>query len=216
MRLRALILNCTLKNSTETSNTEAFINHAEKIFHELDVETEILRVAEYHIDFGNTSGEGGDEHWSLLLEKIKACDIFIMATPVWRGGRGPVVKLVAERMDGLTSEGDGINGQSPTYRKVCGAMVNGDEQGAKKAIASIYSDLSSQGFTVPVNAFSYWVDDVGSGRGYSEAQAEKHFFTNSMLHLMVHNLVQVANVLRELPYPTGPGEMEQKAKAISR
>jgi hypothetical protein len=43
MALKALFLNCTLKKSPETSNTEAFIKQAEKVFKDLDVETESIQ-----------------------------------------------------------------------------------------------------------------------------------------------------------------------------
>ncbi|NJX17363.1 flavodoxin family protein, partial [Tamlana crocina] len=36
MKLKALFLNCTLKKSPETSNTEAFIDQAKMMFKELD------------------------------------------------------------------------------------------------------------------------------------------------------------------------------------
>jgi hypothetical protein len=46
MKLKALFLNCTLKQSPDTSNTEAFIKNAIKVFRELDVESEIVRIAD--------------------------------------------------------------------------------------------------------------------------------------------------------------------------
>lgn len=44
MPLKVLFLNCTLKRSPETSNTEAFMKNAEKMFYELDVETESVNT----------------------------------------------------------------------------------------------------------------------------------------------------------------------------
>lgn len=69
MELKALFLNCTLKKSPETSNTEAFINEAEKIFQELKVTTEVVRVVDYNVHFGVTSNEGNGDEWPLILEK---------------------------------------------------------------------------------------------------------------------------------------------------
>ena len=215
MRLKALFLNCTLKKSPETSNTHAFIQNAEKIFAELNVATEIIRVVDHNVKFGNSSDEGAGDEWPMILQKIKDCDILVIATPIWRGDRSSVEKLVAERMDGIWSEANDHNGQYPTYNKVAGVMVDGNEDGAKKAISSICFDLSEHGFTVPVNAFTYYVGKAGPGPSYIKAEGDKHFFTNRLMYFMVHNLVHVARMLKENPYPSNLIELKQKAKSIS-
>lgn len=215
MALKALFLNCTLKKSPETSNTEAYISNAEKIFRELDVESESIRVADYNISFGNTSDEGKGDEWPKILQKVKESDIMIIATPIWRGDRSSVAKIVAERFDGIWNEADEKTGQYPTFNKVAGVMVDGNEDGAKKAISSICFDLSEHGFSLPVNAFSYYVGKAGPGPAYIEANGDKHFFTNRTLYLMVYNLVHLAKTLKENPYPTNVNELKEKAKKIS-
>lgn len=216
MALKALFLNCTLKKSPETSNTEAYIKNAEKIFHELDVKTESIRVVDHNLRFGNTSDEGEGDEWPAILKKIKESDMLIIATPVWRGDRSSVSKIVAERMDGVWNEADEELGQYPTFNKVAGVMVDGNEDGAKKAIASICFDLSEHGFTVPVNAFSYYVGAAGPGPAYIEAEGDKHLFTNRYLYLMVYNMVHLARILKENPYPTNVNLLKEKAKRISK
>lgn len=215
MPLKALFLNCTLKKSPETSNTHAFIENAERIFAELHVETEVLRVVDYNVRFGNTSDEGEGDEWPQILKKIKECDIFIIATPIWRGDRSSIAKVVSERLDGIWNEADEDNGQYPTFNKVGGVMVDGNEDGAKKAISSICFDLSEHGFTVPVNAFSYYVGKAGPGAAYIKAEGDKHLFTNRMLYFMVYNLVHVAQILKKNPYPWNMKELREKAKSIS-
>lgn len=216
MKLKALFLNCTLKKSPETSNTEAFIKNAEKIFKELEVETESVRVVDYDVKFGVTSDEENGDEWPRILEKVKQCDILIMATPIWRGDRGSVAKMVAERFDGVMSEDTKENGQYLTYNKVGGVMVDGNEDGAKKAISSICFDLSEHGFTVPVNAMTYYVGKAGPGPSYIEAGGDKHEFTNNMTLLMVHNLVHTAKILKKNPYPTNVKALKERAKKISK
>lgn len=215
MALKALFLNCTLKKSPETSNTAAFIDNAAEIFHELGVKTEKIRVVDHDVKVGNTSDEGEGDGWPKILKKVKESDIMIIATPVWRGDRSSIAKIVAERFDGIWEEADEETGQYPTFNKVAGAMVDGNEDGAKKAISSICFDLSEHGFTVPVNAFSYYVGKAGPGPAYIEAGGDKHLFTNRTLFLMVHNLVHVARVLKDNPYPTNVNELTEKAKKIS-
>lgn len=215
MNLKAVFLNCTLKKSPEVSNTEAFIKNAAKIFHELGVETEIIRVVDHNVNFGNTSREGDDDEWPQILQKVKESDIMIIATPVWRGDRSAVAKIVAERFDGVWNEANEENGQYPTYNKVAGVMVDGNEDGAKKAISSICFDLTEHGFTIPVNAFSYYVGKAGPGPAYIEAEGDKHLFTNKTMYQMVHNLVHLAKALKENPYTTNVNKLTEKAKAIS-
>lgn len=215
MALKAIFLNCTLKKSPEVSNTEAFIKNAEKIFHDLDVETEVVRVVDYNINLGNTSREGEDDQWPQILEKVKQSHIMIIATPVWRGDRSSVAKIVAERFDGIWNEADEENGQYPTFNKVAGVMVDGNEDGAKKAISSICFDLTEHGFTIPVNGFTYYVGKAGPGPAYIEAEGDKHFFTNKGMYLMVHNLVFLAKLLKENPYSTNVKELTARAEEIS-
>lgn len=215
MKLKALFLNCTLKKSPETSNTEAFIKNAAKIFEDLDVDTESVRVVDHEVSFGNTSDEGKGDGWPEILKKVKSADMLIIATPIWRGDRGSVAKMVNERFDGIMEEGNDRNGQYPTYNKVGGVMVDGNEDGAKKAISSILLDLSEQGFSIPVNAFSYYVGKAGPGPSYIKAKGDKHEFTNNMLLLMVHNMVYLAKTLKENPYPTEVNKLKEEAEKMS-
>lgn len=215
MPLKALFLNCTLKNSPETSNTQAFIAQAEKIFRELEVETESIRIVDKNVKFGNTSDEGEGDDWPSILQRVKESDMMIIATPVWRGDRSAVAKLVAERFDGIWNEASEENGQYPTYNKVAGVLVDGNEDGAKKAISSILFDLSEHGFTVPVNAFSYYVGKAGPGPAYIKAGGDKHFFTNRTLYTMIYNMVHLSKALREKPYTSNLNELKEKAKKIS-
>ena len=43
-------------------------------------------------------------------------------------------------------------------------MVDGNEDGAKRAITAALFDLNEHGFTIPVNAFSYYVGKAGPDR----------------------------------------------------
>ncbi|WP_339697829.1 flavodoxin family protein [uncultured Marixanthomonas sp.] len=216
MNLKALFLNCTLKYPPEVSNTRAFIEKAESIFKDLQVQTEVLRLSDYSIKFGTSSDEKNGDEWPTILDKIKAADIFIIATPIWRGDRSSIAKMVAERLDGILEEGNNENGQYPTYNKVAGVIVDGNEDGAKKAISSILFDFSEHGFTVPVNAFSYYVGEAGPGPSYIEAEGDTHEFTNNMLLTMAHNMIHVATLLKENPYPTNLKELEEKATQLSK
>src|SRR5690606_14273225 len=208
MALQALFLNCTLKKSPETSNTEAFIRQAEKVFKELDVESESIRIVDHNVKFGVTSNEENGDEWPKILERVKQADIVIYATPIWRGDRGSVAKMVAERFDGVMSEDNRENGQYLTYNKVGGVMINGNEDGATKAGSGLLHHLSEHGCTVPVTALSNYAGEAGAGTSYIEANADKHEFTNNMMLLMIHNMVHLAKILAANPDPTGVKELE--------
>ena len=130
--LYALFLNCTLKSSPETSNTEALCNLLiERLkAHEPDIETEIVRVADYNVLPGIENDEGAGDEWPQILDKIKRCNIFIPAMPIWMGVRSSVAQRVIERLDGTTKT---ImcekTGQFPLYGSVCGVVVTGNEDG---------------------------------------------------------------------------------------
>jgi multimeric flavodoxin WrbA len=85
-KMKALLINCTLKRSPETSNTQALINKAVRILQKENADTEVLRLVDYDIKPGTSTNEGDGDEWPLILEKIKGCDIFIIGTPVWLDG----------------------------------------------------------------------------------------------------------------------------------
>lgn len=119
--MKALFLNCTLKKSPQVSNTRALVNKAVVIFKELGVESEVVRVVDHKVAFGVSSDEGEGDEWPLILEKIKACNILVIATPIWFGVLSSVAKMVIERLDGTYMEGDPETGQYPPLRKSGGS-----------------------------------------------------------------------------------------------
>ncbi len=48
------MLNCSLKTSDEVSNTESLLEESKDIFSNNNIETESVRVADYHIGYGIT------------------------------------------------------------------------------------------------------------------------------------------------------------------
>ena len=92
--LCVLMLNCTLTRSPRLSHTEGLLKVAEGIFQANGVRTEILRPVEFEIPAGleqDYTGRDGYEKddWPQIQAKIDACDILIIGTSVWLGGRLP-------------------------------------------------------------------------------------------------------------------------------
>ncbi len=198
--LRAVFLNCTLKNSPEVSNTEALIAKVVEWFDTMDVESEIVRVVDYAVAFGVTSDEGGGDQWPAILEKIMAADIIVVGTPIWFGARASVCQLVMERLDGTYAETNEA-GQYPLYNKVAGVVVTGNEDGAHAAAETTLFNLTHLGCTVPPNVDTYWVGDAGPGPSYIEAGGENHPYTRRTTRWMAHNLVHMARILKANPIP---------------
>jgi multimeric flavodoxin WrbA len=213
--LKAVILNCTLKKSPEVSNTEALIQKVVDLMAPLGVESEILRVADYHIPFGTSSDMGGGDEWPGILAKLKAADIVIVGTPIWFGVRSSITQLVIERLDGSYAQGDPETGQFPLYGKVAGVIVTGNEDGAHDAAGTTLFNLSHLGCTVPPNCDCYWVGDAGPGPSYIEAGGDRHLYTNKTARYLVHNVVFFAGLLKQHPIPTNLRQLIDEAAAVS-
>jgi multimeric flavodoxin WrbA len=215
MNLKAVFLNCTLKKSPETSNTEALINKMVDLYARTGVESKVIRIVDCNVSFGNSSNEGEGDDWPLILEEIKGSDILILASPVWLGDKSSVCKMVIERIDGSTSEEDPQNGQYPLYNKVGGVLVTGNEDGAKKVCADVLFSLSHSGCSLPPNPMAYWVGSAGPGPSYIEAGGDSHFFTNKNLRSLVENSRYLARLLKENPIPTNLIKLGEQAKQES-
>lgn len=215
MAMKVLFLNCTLKKSPRVSNTRALIDKAAAIFNELGVESEVIRVVDHNVAFGVSSDEGGEDEWPLILTKIKACDILVIATPIWFGVLSSVAKMVIERLDGTYMEADPETGQYPLYGKAAGVIVTGNEDGAHDVCSTLLFNLTHLGCTVPPNADCYWVGDAGPGPSYIEAGGDRHLYTNRTARYMAHNLVYFADLLRKNPIPTNLKNLDEEAKKVS-
>jgi len=215
MKLKALILNCTLKKSPRISNTQALINKAVALFAEHNVNAETIRVVDYYIPFGISSKEDEKDEWPVILIKIKSCDILVIGSPIWFGVRSSVAQLVFERLDGTYNEADPKTGQFPLYGKVGGVIVTGNEDGAHNVASNTLFNLSHLGCTIPPNVDTYWIGMAGPGPSYIDANGEKHLYTNKTVRFMVDNLVYFARVLKENPILTNLNELIEKAKQES-
>ena len=216
MSFKTLFLNCTLKRSPGVSNTDALIDKVAELLAELDVETETIRVADYKVAFGVSSNEGDGDEWPAILERVKACDILVIAMPIWFGVRSSIAQLVMERLDGTFTEGDPTTGQYPLYGKVGGVIVTGNEDGAHDCCANTLFNLTHLGCMVPPNVDCYWVGDAGPGPSYLAAGGDQHLYTNRSARYMAHNLVWGATALRGSPIDTDLKALDAAAKLVSR
>jgi multimeric flavodoxin WrbA len=197
--MRATILNCTLKPSPSTSNTEALARVVAEALEGHDVEVELIRVADHDVKPGVSSDEGGGDEWPPLLEKVMASEILILATPTWLGQISSVAKRVLERLDAQLSETDD-EGRPVAYGRVAGFVVTGNEDGAHHCIASMAQGLIDIGWTVPGQAWTYWNKGPGAGPSYLETD-EGHEWSKTTGQTAAQNLVAVARALQSHPMP---------------
>ena len=215
MTIRALFLNCTLLPSAGLSNTQALIDKVAEQFRKLDVETECLRVVDYKVAFGAAMDEGNGDGWPRVLDRIRACDILIIASPIWLGERSSVAKMVAERLDATTYQFDGRN-QHEMYGKVGGCIAMGESDGGQGVIKSVLYDMGIAGFTVPPNSDVYWVNEAGLGGPYLESKGDTCYFVNERVRWMAANLTYLARLLKANPYPTDLKSLASEAQGVSR
>ena len=201
MSIKALVLNCSLKDSTQKSNTRALINEIVKIFDENRVETEVLRMADYTIGFGVTHEAVNEkDQWPEIFEKVKEADILLLGSPIWLGEQSSLATLVVERLYGgssLTNE----KGQYIYYNKVGGVVVTGNEDGAKNVSSYLIYALSHIGFTIPPNVDTYWVGEAGPGPSFIEANGNENDFTMQHAKITDYNLLHFARLLKEYQIP---------------
>ncbi|AXI08887.1 flavodoxin family protein [Oceanobacillus zhaokaii] len=199
-KLKAIILNCSLKPSTEKSNTDALLQDFIDVFEKKQVETETIRVVDYNVAFGVEDDMGNGDEWPVIANKIEQADILLVGTPVWLGEKSSVAKMVMERISGSGSKTNEL-GQPIYYNKVAGAVVTGNEDGAKHAARDILFSLGHYGFSLPPNPLSYWVGEAGPGPSYIEANGYENEFTKNNAQVASHNLVHLAEILTNHPIP---------------
>ncbi|HEY0011160.1 MAG TPA: flavodoxin family protein [Candidatus Paceibacterota bacterium] len=217
--MNALIFNCTLKKSPTVSNTQALIDKVVREFDSLGVSSEVVRIADYHIAPGTSSDEGNGDQWPQLLPKVRACDIFIIATPIWVGFTGSLAQRVIERLDDVfhnEEHQDPKTGQTFFYGKVGGTIVTGNEDGAHGVVARVNWALNEFGCTIPPSANTYWVGKAGPGPSYLDDDGTSYLYTNKTLRHMAHNLAYMAGVLKAHPISTNLNALTEEAKKESR
>lgn len=121
---KAVILLATLKATPALSNTKTLCDLLVEKLDAYNIESEIVRLADYHIEPGiETHATKGDD-WPGLLKIILDADILIFATPIWWNSHSSLMQRVIERMDAVN---DTLleTGISPFSNKVGGIVITG-------------------------------------------------------------------------------------------
>lgn len=203
--MNAIVLNCTLKPSPESSNTEKLAGEVIAELERRGVGTEIVRVVDHDVAPGVETVLGpvhpGDE-WPAIHDRILAAEILILATPTWVAQPSSVAKRVIERMDAMLSETDD-EGRPVAFNHVAGFVVTGNEDGAHHVIGELTQAVTDIGFTVPGQAFTYWNMGPGPGPDYADTD-HGHDYAASTGRAAAANLVAAAEALAARPIPAPP------------
>ncbi len=197
--LRVLALNGSLKHEPEASNTEEVAR--EVISHmgtACSIDAEIVRLSDVNLPVGLGFRESPDDDWPALVERIKASDVVLFATPIWWGGRSSLMQRLIERLDALDEEYI-ATGRSALYNKVAGVCITGSEDGALSTLGTIMMVLTFMGFTLPPECACYWVGEVGFPPSEDAEKRRKNPAVPHMAMNMARNLVYYAQLLRDHP-----------------
>lgn len=200
--LRACVINCTLKRSPETSNTQGLADNAIAIWREHGVDVDVIRAVDHDIAPGvyddmTEQGAATDE-WPELLERVMAADILVIATPIWLGEKSSVCTRVIERLyahSGVLNE----RGQYAFYGKVGGVIVTGNEDGIKHVAMNVCYSLAHLGYSIPPNPDAGWIGEAGPGPSYLDdgSGGPQNEFTQRNTTFLAWNLLHLGRMLQQ-------------------
>ena len=197
--MKALVLNCTLKPSPQTSSTEALARVLMQELAKGGVETDLVRLVDLNIKPGVSGDEGEGDDWPSVDEKLKAADIVVLATPTWLGQMSSVCQRALERMDAWFEETDD-SGRPVAFGKVAGVVITGNEDGAHHIVATVCQGLIDMGFTIPAQSWTYWHLGPGPGPDYVETDQGQDY-SDRVARNAARNLAALAKVLKPDTYP---------------
>lgn len=200
--MKALIINCTLKKSPETSNTAALAQVVRDELDRLGAETAAVRAVDLDLPAGVKTDQGPGDQWPSVHEAILDSEILVIASPTWLGRPSSVAQRVLERMDAMLGETDD-DGRPVAYGRVAGVVVTGNEDGAHHVISEISGALVDLGFTIPGQSWTYWHLGPGAGPDYLDDE-RGHEWSDKTGRTMAANLFAAAKALQDNPLPVPP------------
>jgi multimeric flavodoxin WrbA len=214
--LRAIFLNCTLKKSPETSNTEGLIRRSQALMEKAGVHTEVIRPVDLPIATGvypdmREYGWSEDAWPTEVWPKIREAEILVVAGPIWLGDNSSVTKQIIERLYAQSGDSN-VRGQYVFYGKVGGALITGNEDGVKHCAMNILYSLQHIGYTIPPQADAGWIGAIGPGPSYLDENSggPESDFTNRNTTFMTWNLLHMARMLKDTGGIPATGNVRSK------
>jgi multimeric flavodoxin WrbA len=201
--LSAVFINCTLKRSPETSNTQGLMDASIELMRDHGVAVETIRFIDHDVatgvypdmrEYGWQYDAWPDEIWP----KVEAADILVIGGPIWLGDNSSVTKRLIERLYAMSGERN-AKGQYAFYGKVGGAIITGNEDGIKHCAMDILYSLQHLGYTIPPAADAGWIGEAGPGPSYLDegSGGPENDFTNRNTTFMTYNLMHLAKLLKD-------------------
>lgn len=208
--LKVLFINCTLKKSPEKSHTSTLMKISQKILKNEAVDYKEIRFIDLEIPPGvypdMTEHGWKKDDWPKIQQKIMDSDILIIGSPIWLGQKSSEAKKLIERLYGMSGKTND-KGQYIYYGKVGGCIITGNEDGVKACSMDILYSLQHVGFSIPPQADSGWLGEIGPGPSYGDTEwnGEKidppmgfdSDFTNKNITFMTYNLLHLARLLKK-------------------
>ncbi len=203
--LTALILEGGL-NRRPGSTIEDLVLMTRNRLSKAGVRTRVVRLIDQNVLPGLRHHEGTGDDWPKIARAMAACDILILASPVWWGpGPSSLIQRALERMDAF-DEDYSRTGTSRLYNKTAGVLATGSEDGVQQVGQHIMNTLQFMGFAFPPESLSYWVGEVGVHEPSSRLRLAQNPKVAEMNRRFVRNLVILANLLRAKPFPAHDAE----------
>lgn len=165
--LRAVFINCTLKRSPATSNTQGLIDASAHIMEKQGVQVTHIRSIDHDIATGvypdMTEHGWATDAWPALQEQVMAADILVLSGPIWLGDNSSEMKKVIERLYANSSILNDA-GQYAYYGRVAGCLITGNEDGVKHCAMNVLYSLQHLGYTIPPQADAGWIGEAGLDR----------------------------------------------------
>lgn len=223
--LKALFINCTLKKSPNTSNTQLLVDVSRKIMEKHGIKTEVIRVVDREIAPGvypdmTKQGFAKDE-WPSIQKKVMDADILVLAGPIWLGDNSSEMKKTIERLyanSGILNK----QGQYAYYGKAGGCLITGNEDGIKHCAMNVLYSLGHLGYTIPPQADAGWIGEAGPGPSYGQTLPDgtkaglDNDFTNRNTTFMTWNLMHLAKMLKDNGGIPAQGNQRDKWDAGAR
>lgn len=201
--LKAVFINTTLKSTAQgESHTERLMRNAMAIMQTNGVQVDLLRAADHHIAYGvqpdmREHGADRDDWPEIFWPKVRDADILVIGTPLWLGEESSLCRVIIERLYAHSGQRND-RGQYVFYGKVGGCMVTGNEDGVKHASMTCLYAMQHVGYTIPPQADSGWIGEVGPGKSYGdEGAGYDNDFTKRNTTFMTWNLMHLARMLKD-------------------
>jgi multimeric flavodoxin WrbA len=216
--LKALYINCTLKRSPETSNTQGLMDKSMAVMRAQGVVVDCIRAIDHDLAIGvwpDMTEHGWEtDEWPQIYERVLAADILVLGMPIWLGEKSSVASHVIERLYGNSSL---LNdrGQWAYYGRVGGCIVTGNEDGIKHCAMNVLYSLQHLGYSIPPQADAGWIGEAGPGPSYLDdgSGGPDNDFTNRNTTFAAWNLMHLARMLKDAGGIPAHGNQPQEWEA---